>query len=51
MIKIIAHRGLSAIAPENTFYSFNPMVDYDLDWFETDVSITADGELVLLHDD
>lgn len=51
MTKIIAHRGLSAIAPENTFCSFNPMVDYDLDWFETDVSITADGELVLLHDD
>ncbi|SOB42536.1 conserved hypothetical protein [Weissella viridescens] len=51
MTKIIAHRGLSAIAPENTLRSFEPMLDYNLDWFETDVSITADGQLVLLHDD
>ncbi|MBM7616649.1 glycerophosphoryl diester phosphodiesterase [Weissella uvarum] len=51
MTNIIAHRGFSAIAPENTFASFAPMQQYQLDWFETDVSITADGQLVLLHDD
>lgn len=50
MTNIIAHRGLSAIAPENTMNSFQPMTEYNLQWFETDVTITADAQPVILHD-
>lgn len=46
----IAHRGISAQAPENTRASFNKMIDLDVDWLETDIDMTADSQLVLIHD-
>lgn len=49
--KIIAHRGLPLLAPENTMAGFNLMKEYNIDWFETDVTSTSDGELVIIHDD
>ncbi|HVL32774.1 MAG TPA: glycerophosphodiester phosphodiesterase [Actinomycetota bacterium] len=48
---LIAHRGLSARAPENTLEAFSRALDAGCDGIETDVRLTADGGLVLLHDD
>jgi glycerophosphoryl diester phosphodiesterase len=48
---IFAHRGASAYAPENTFAAFERALELGADGIETDVRLTADGVLVLLHDD
>lgn len=47
---VLGHRGASALAPENTLAAFERCAGAGLG-FELDVSSTADGELVLLHDD
>jgi len=47
---IIAHRGASASAPENTIPSFRLAAELGADAFELDVRLTADGMPVLLHD-
>ena len=48
--RIIAHRGASGYAPENTMAAFQRAVDMGVNEIETDVHFTRDGELVLLHD-
>jgi len=48
---IIAHRGISGRAPENTAAAFERMIDLNVDWLETDIDITRDGKLILIHDD
>ncbi|MCR4615774.1 MAG: hypothetical protein K5756_06470 [Clostridiales bacterium] len=47
---IIAHRGLSAIAPENTVYSIQEAKDAGLTMVEFDISESRDGTPVLMHD-
>jgi glycerophosphoryl diester phosphodiesterase len=47
---VVAHRGASAYAPENTLAAFHLADDQDADLFEIDVRETKDRELVLLHD-
>ncbi|MBA2469641.1 MAG: hypothetical protein H0V37_09575 [Chloroflexia bacterium] len=47
----IAHRGASAYAPENTRTAFDLAIRMGSDLIETDVQVTRDGELVLIHDD
>lgn len=47
----IAHRGAASLAPENTLTSAQKAFDIGADMWELDVSVTADGELVVLHDD
>lgn len=48
--RFIAHRGLSAQAPENTVYAFE-LAGKQAYWgIETDVRRTKDGEFVLCHD-
>lgn len=49
MIKI-AHRGISAQAPENTRAAFELMLPLGVNWLETDIDMTSDGHLVLIHD-
>jgi glycerophosphoryl diester phosphodiesterase len=51
MILNIAHRGASSIAPENTFAAIRKAYEVGANLWETDVTMTADEELVLLHDD
>ncbi len=46
----IAHRGASGHRPENTRAAFDLAIQMGADAIETDVQITADGELVLFHD-
>ena len=48
---VFAHRGASAYAPENTFAAFDLAIDMGARAMETDVQVTADGHLVLLHDE
>lgn len=47
----IAHRGASSLAPENTLAAARKALEIGADMWELDVSVTADGELVVLHDD
>lgn len=50
-IRLIAHRGGSMEADENTLSAFTDAYEKGLRAFETDVRMTKDGHLVLLHDD
>ncbi len=47
---IIAHRGASGHAPENTMAAFRLAVEMGADWIELDIHQTADEHLVVLHD-
>ena len=47
---IIAHRGASEQAPENTLEAFSMAVQMQADGIETDVYLTRDGKIVLNHD-
>ncbi|MBD3919168.1 glycerophosphodiester phosphodiesterase [Paenibacillus sp. PR3] len=47
----IAHRGASAYCPENTMAAFQHALDLGATGIETDVQMTSDGHLVLIHDE
>ncbi len=48
----IAHRGGALLYPENTIEAFRAALDvHRTDLIETDVQLTADGEVVVFHDD
>lgn len=46
---VIAHRGASAIAPENTIAAFLAAQRLGTDGIETDVQLTREGKLVMHH--
>ncbi|WP_093801374.1 glycerophosphodiester phosphodiesterase family protein [Streptomyces sp. Wb2n-11] len=48
---VIAHRGASAYAPENTLAAVDLADRMGFAWVENDVHRTKDGELVVVHDD
>jgi glycerophosphoryl diester phosphodiesterase len=47
---VIAHRGASADAPENTLAAIRMAIDAKADWIEIDVQENADGTVVVFHD-
>ena len=47
---IIAHRGASAYAPENTVAAFGLAAEQGADGIELDVQLSGDGRLVVIHD-
>ncbi|WP_036688189.1 glycerophosphodiester phosphodiesterase [Paucisalibacillus globulus] len=49
--KIIAHRGASKLAPENTMYAFVLAYKLGAEGIETDVQLTKDDVPVLIHDE
>lgn len=48
---VIAHRGASTYAPENTFAAFDLALDLGARHLELDVQQSSDGHLVIIHDD
>lgn len=51
MVKIFAHRGASGNYPENTMIAFEKAGEFGANGIETDVHMTKDGQLVLIHDE
>jgi glycerophosphoryl diester phosphodiesterase len=51
MTLVVAHRGATTVAPENTMEAYRRAVEMGADAIELDVQLTADGELALMHDD
>lgn len=49
-LKVVAHRGASGHAPENTMSAFNKAVELEADYIELDLQMTKDGKLVVIHD-
>lgn len=49
-IETVGHRGAAGLVPENTLPSFERAIALGCDRTETDVRLTADGVLVLMHD-
>ena len=47
---MIAHRGLSSVAPENTLISYKMAYEAGADMFEIDINLSKDGKVYLLHD-
>lgn len=47
---VIAHRGNSSAAPENTFASFESAIAIGATLVECDVQMTNDGQIVVIHD-
>jgi glycerophosphoryl diester phosphodiesterase len=47
---IIAHRGASAVAPQNTLAAFRKAMELGADGVELDVQLSADGAVVVIHD-
>lgn len=50
-VDIIAHRGGSAYAPENTLAAFRRAIELKAHWFELDCTLTKDNQVVVIHDD
>ncbi len=48
---MVAHRGLSSLAPENSLPAFEMAAEYGFDGYELDIHTTKDGEWVVIHDD
>ena len=48
--QIIAHKGASGLAPENTMAAFKKAIELGVDQIELDVRHTADEEIVVFHD-
>ncbi len=48
--EIIAHRGASKVAPENTVAAFERAITDGADWIELDVQENAEGEVIVIHD-
>lgn len=50
MLKI-AHRGAKAYEPENTLQAFQKAIDLNSDGIELDVHLSADGQIIVIHDE
>jgi glycerophosphoryl diester phosphodiesterase len=51
MTLVFAHRGFSALYPENTMASFKKAGEAGADGIELDVQMTKEGEIVVIHDE
>lgn len=49
-VAVIAHRGASAYAPENTLAAFELADQMNADWYELDCLLAKDGSVVVSHD-
>ncbi|WP_299047251.1 glycerophosphodiester phosphodiesterase family protein [uncultured Actinomyces sp.] len=46
----MAHRGASALAPENTLAAYRLAADHGARWVELDVDVISDGTIIVIHD-
>ncbi len=49
--KVIAHRGASGVAPENTLAAIGAALDMGVDMIDIDVRMTKDEHIVVIHDE
>ncbi|MBC3540547.1 glycerophosphodiester phosphodiesterase [Rufibacter sediminis] len=49
-VSVIAHRGASGLAPENTLAAVRKAMETDADFIEVDVHQSKDNEVVVIHD-
>jgi glycerophosphoryl diester phosphodiesterase len=49
-VVVMAHRGASKMAPENSLAAIRAAIEARADWVEIDVQETADDEVVVIHD-
>lgn len=49
-IEIVAHRGASGVAPENTFPAIDLALEAGAGYIEIDVHLTSDKQVVVIHD-
>jgi glycerophosphoryl diester phosphodiesterase len=49
--RVIAHRGFSGAAPENTIAAVRAAIEIKADMAEIDVTLTSDGHIVVIHDE
>lgn len=50
-IVLAAHRGDQAHAPENTMHAFERAIRLGVDMIETDIHMSSDGVMFIMHDD
>ena len=50
-VMVIAHRGFSGEAPENTLAAFQKAIDVGCDMLELDIHLSKDREVVVIHDE
>jgi glycerophosphoryl diester phosphodiesterase len=50
-VTVVAHRGASRVAPEETLAAYTTAIEQGADVLEGDVQLTKDGHMVLVHDD
>ncbi|KGQ71151.1 glycerophosphodiester phosphodiesterase [Chelonobacter oris] len=48
--RVYAHRGVSALAPENTLAAIKLCKAHHIKWFECDIDVIGDGTVILTHD-
>lgn len=48
---VVAHRGYSSQAPENTLAAFEKAIDAGADMIELDITLSDDGHFIVIHDD
>lgn len=48
---LVAHRGLSSVAPQNSIPAFEAAAEYGFDGYEFDIHTTKDGHWVVIHDE
>ena len=49
-VLVAGHRGMKALYPENTLYGMVKALEAGVDMIETDLNLTRDGEVVVIHD-
>lgn len=50
LMRVFAHRGASALAPENTLAAFRLAAQRGATWVELDVDVIGDGTPIVIHD-
>jgi len=50
-VVVVAHRGFSGVAPENSMVAFKKAIEVGSDMIELDVRLSKDGEVVVVHDE